>query len=114
MIDLESVDHIYLYPGNTDLRKGRNTLGHMANEIAKNDKLHKIFIFCNSKEKLIKVYEKDITGVWVYIRSLDSSKFGWPRNISEAKEINKSQLERLLKGLQYINFSSKNTDYNCY
>lgn len=72
------------------------------------------FTICNSKEKLIKVYEKDTTGVWVYIRSLDSSKFGWPRNISEAKEIKKSQLERLLKGLQYINFSSKNTDYNCY
>ena len=26
MIDLESIDHIYLFPGSTDLRKGRHSL----------------------------------------------------------------------------------------
>lgn len=25
MIDLESIDHIYLFPGSTDLRKGRHS-----------------------------------------------------------------------------------------
>ena len=29
MIDLSSIDHIFLYPGHTDLRKGRISLTHM-------------------------------------------------------------------------------------
>ena len=81
MIDLSTIDHIFLYPGNTDLRKGRVALRHM--------------------------YEKDTTGVWVYIRSLDESRFGWPKNINEAKQINKSQVEWLLRGLKYIKFDEK-------
>ena len=28
MIDLENIDHIYLFPGSTDLRKGRNALSY--------------------------------------------------------------------------------------
>ena len=29
MIDLEDIDHIYLYPGSTDLRKGRQALSFL-------------------------------------------------------------------------------------
>jgi hypothetical protein len=113
MIDLENIDHIYLYPGCTDLRKGRKSLGHMALELAKEDKEHKLFIFCNRESKLIKIYEKDETGVWVYIRSLDESRFGWPKNMKEALEINRSQVEWLLKGLKFISYKKqeKNIDY---
>ena len=105
MVDLSTIDHIFLAPGHTDLRKGRNALRYMAQEISKDDGQHKLFLFCNKYEKLIKIYEKDETGVWVYIRSLDESKFGRPKNINEAKEINKSQIEWLLRGLKYIKFS---------
>ena len=113
MIDLENIDHIYLYPGYTDLRKGRNTLGHMSMELAKNDKEHILFIFCNRRSKMIKIYEKDQTGVWVYIRTLDDSKFGWPSNMKEALEINRSQIEWLLHGLKFISYKKKeeNIDY---
>lgn len=114
MIDLSSVDHIFLYPGATDLRKGRIALSHMSLEISKNDNKHKLFIFCNRANKLIKIYEKDETGVWIYIRALDESKFGWPNTINEAKEINKSQIERLLKGLKYINFTDNKEDVSFY
>lgn len=108
MIDLSTVDHIFLYPGSTDLRKGRVALSSMAYEISKDDNLHKIFLFCNRENKLLKIYEKDDCGVRVYIRSLDESKFGWPKNIKETKEINKSQIEWLLKGLSFIKFSDNN------
>ena len=36
MIDLENIDHIYLFPGSTDLRKGRNGLSVLAAKIQKN------------------------------------------------------------------------------
>lgn len=44
MIDLNSIDKIYLYPGTVDLRKGMNTLGYMASQINKEDGLHKLFL----------------------------------------------------------------------
>ena len=103
MIDLENIDHIYLFPGSTDLRKGRNALSTLAAKIQKNDGLHELFLFCNRSNRLIKVYEKDDTGVWVYIRSLDETRFPWPNNIKEACKINKSQINWLLKGLKFEN-----------
>ena len=101
MIDLESIDHIYLFPGTTDLRKGRYSLSLLAERIKTDNKEHELFLFCNRKNELIKVYEKDETGVWVYIRSLDETRFPWPRNCEEAKMINKAQLSFLLKGLKF-------------
>ena len=41
MIDLEDIDHIYLYPGSTDLRKGRQALSSLA------AKFIKIMVFMN-------------------------------------------------------------------
>ena len=40
MIDLESIDHIYLFPGSTDLRKGRHSLALLARRIYAGDGLH--------------------------------------------------------------------------
>ena len=101
MIDLESIDHIYLFPGTTDLRKGRYSLSLLAERIKTDNKEHELFLFCNRKNELIKVYKKDETGVWVYIRSLDETRFPWPRSCEEAKMINKAQLSFLLKGLKF-------------
>ena len=101
MIDLESIHHIYLFPRTTDLRKGRYSLSLLAERIKTDNKEHELFLFCNRKNELIKVYEKDETGVWVYIRSLDETRFPWPRSCEEAKMINKAQLSFLLKGLKF-------------
>ena len=94
MIDLENIDHIYLFPGSTDLRKGRNGLSTLAAKIQKNDGLHELFLFCNRSNRLIKVYEKDDTGVWVYIRSLDETRYPWPNHIKDTSNW-------LLKGLKF-------------
>lgn len=37
MIDLETVDKVYLYPGSTDLRKGMNALSYLVGELEKED-----------------------------------------------------------------------------
>ena len=109
MIDLEDIDHIYLYPGSTDLRKGRQALSSLAAKIYNDNGLHELFLFCNRKNELIKIYEKDETGVWVYIRSLDETRFPWPNNIKEACKINKAQLNWLLKGLKLEKMEEKNS-----
>lgn len=102
MIDFNTIDKIYLYPGSTDLRKGLNKLSYLASEIDEDDHLHKLYIFCNRKEQLIKIYEKDETGVWIYLKKLDESRFGWPANMKEAMNINKEQLTWLMLGLKVI------------
>ncbi|MGN1384652.1 MAG: IS66 family insertion sequence element accessory protein TnpB [Clostridia bacterium] len=107
MIDLENVDHVYLYPGSTDLRKGRHSLASLTAKIYRDDNFHDLFIFCNRKNELIKIYEKDETGVWVYIRSLDETRFPWPNNIKEASKINKAQLNWLLRGLKFERIDEK-------
>ncbi len=101
MIDLESIDHIYLFPGSTDLRKGRHSLALLAGRIHAGEGSHELFLFCNRKNELIKIYEKDSTGVWVYIRSLDETRFPWPNSVAEACEINKAQINWLLKGIEF-------------
>ena len=45
MIDLENIDHIYLFPGSTDLRKGRNALSTLSAKIQKNDGKHELYLF---------------------------------------------------------------------
>ena len=59
MIVLSTTDHIYLYPGVTDLLKGRNSLRHMAYEISKDDNQYKLFLFCNRNTNLIKIGDPD-------------------------------------------------------
>ena len=81
----------------------------MAAKIYNDNGLHELFLFCNRKNELIKIYEKDETGVWVYIRSLDETRFPWPNNIKEACKINKSQLNWLLKGLKLEKMEEKNS-----
>ena len=107
MIDLETIDKVYLYPGSTDLRKGMNALSYLVGELEKEDHLHKLFLFCNRKEKMIKIYEKDETGTWVYLKRLDESRYGWPKDLKEAMNINKEQLTWLLLGLKVIKNPNK-------
>lgn len=107
MIDLENLDKVYLYPESTDLRKGINALSYLVGELEKDDHLHKLFLFCNRKEKIIKIYEKDETGTWIYIKRLDDSRYGWPKDIKEAMNINKEQLSWLMQGLKVIKNPNK-------
>lgn len=114
MIDLDTVDKIYLYPGSTDLRKGINGLSYLVGELNKEDHMHKLFLFCNRKEKMIKIYEKDATGTWIYLKRLDESKYGWPKNSKEAMNINKEQLTWLLLGLKVIKNPYENMQKDIY
>ena len=37
----------------------------------------------------------------MYIRSLDETRFPWPNSVAEACEINKAQINWLLKGIEF-------------
>ena len=104
MIDLEDIDHIYLYPGSTNLRKGRQALSSLTAKIYNDGGLDELFLFCNRKGTILKVEERDETGTWLYTRTVDRSKIGWPQDFSQAEEINRDQIVWLLQGLRAIGF----------
>ena len=67
-------------------------------------KEHELFLFCNRAGTILKVVERDETGTWLYTRTVDRSKFGWPQDFSQAEEINRDQIVWLLQGLRAIGF----------
>ena len=44
---------------------------------------------------------------WVYLKRLDESRYGWPKDLKEAMNINKEQLTWLLLGLKVIKNPNK-------
>lgn len=104
MIDLSRVSHIYLMPGPTDLRRGTIGLISLLPQAGKEARSHELFLFCNRTATMIKVVERDETGTWLYVRTVDRSKFGWPKDAEAAEEINRDQIVWLLQGLKAISF----------
>lgn len=102
MIDVSKVDRFLLYPGHVDLRKGMSTLGALVASVEVPAGKRAVFLFCNQSETMIKVFERDDEGTWLYVRGLDGARFGWPRDQSEALAIDKRQLTWLLMGLRAI------------
>ena len=92
MIDLSRVKHIYLMPGPTDLRRGSIGLISLLPQAGLEAKEHELFLFCNRAGTILKVVERDETGTWLYTRTVDRSKFGWPQDFSQAEEINRDQI----------------------
>ena len=58
-----------------------------------------LYLFCGRKSDRIKALYHDKTGfVLLYIR-LDSRRFQWPRNASEARSITRQEYRWLMEGL---------------
>jgi len=58
-----------------------------------------LYLFCGRKSDRIKALYHDKTGfVLLYIR-LDSGRFQWPRNASEARSITRQEYRWLMEGL---------------
>lgn len=102
MIDLSTVENIYLAPGPTDLRKSIDGCSALVQYNMFLDPFSaSIFIFCNRSKNTIKVLEWDGNGFWLHTKKLvGKDKFRWPKNEEETYLlIDKRQLSWLLDGL---------------
>lgn len=101
MIDIDSIDNIYVVTGKTDLRKGIDGYAHIVQDTLKLDPFSKsIFIFCNRQHNKIKVLAYDNNGFWLMYKRLDKSTFKWIRDSDDKSiSISKKQLRWLLEGL---------------
>lgn len=104
MIDLTTVDGVYLYSEIIDFRYGILSLAGIItskfNDIGKYT--NSLFIFCNRKRTQIKILQIDRLGIWLYTRRLTKAKFVYPENNEGIYKITKEDLKVIISGLEFI------------
>lgn len=103
MINGLSVNHVYLAPGVTDMRKSINGLSLIVSEQFGHDPFAgSIFVFCNRSRDKLKILYWECNGFWLYYRRLDKGKFQWPIELNEHPlSLTLRELHWLLEGLSY-------------
>ena len=100
MLNIESVDQVYLAPGVTDLRKSIDGLSALVSAVFELDPFSdRWFVFCNRQRNKLKILRWDTNGFWLYYRRLERGGFKWPIQTGPALSITRRQLQWLLDGL---------------
>jgi transposase len=101
MLNVASVDRVYLARGSTDLRKSIDGLAILVKEEFDLDPFApSLFVFCNRQRDKLKILHWDHNGFWLYYRRLERGKFQWPSEDSSVPlKIGSRQLRWLLDGL---------------
>lgn len=102
MIDLSTVNEIYLYTGTTDFRYGIYGLSKIVlSQFERNTIKHNLYLFCSKSKKCIKILEFEDNGVLMYYKKLDVGKFIYPET-GVMEMISKEDLKILLNGLDFV------------
>jgi len=100
MLNIESVEQVYLAPGITDLRKSIDGLSALVSAVFELDPFSdRWFVFCNRQRDKLKILRWDTNGFWLYYRRLERGRFKWPLQTGPALSITRRQLQWLLDGL---------------
>lgn len=101
MLNVNSVDRVYLARGSTDLRKSIDGLAILVKEGFDLDPFSSsLFVFCNRKRDKLKILHWDHNGFWLYYRRLEKGTFHWPSEGNAVPlSIDRRQLRWLLDGL---------------
>jgi transposase len=100
MLNLESVEKVYLAPGATDLRKSIDGLSAMVSAVFEMDPFSDCwFVFCNRQRDKLKILRWDTNGFWLYYRRLERGRFKWPVQTGAPVSITRRQLSWLLDGM---------------
>jgi len=102
MIDYQSITHIYMAQGVTDLRKGIDGYAALVSGVMKLDPFSSsLFLFSNRTKDKLKILVWDGNGFWLCYKRLESGKFKWLKssNDNPTFALSKQQLSWLLEGL---------------
>jgi transposase len=100
MLNIESVERVYLAPGVTDLRKSIDGLSALVTAVFELDPFSdRWFVFCSRQRDKLKILRWDTNGFWLYYRRLERGRFKWPVQTGPAVSITRRQLQWLLHGL---------------
>lgn len=103
MIDVNTVKHVYIAKGATDLRKGIDGYANIISAQFQLDPFsNSLFIFCNRYKDKMKVLYWERNGFWLFYKRLEQGKFKWGKNSEDSgeREITHQQLRWLLEGLE--------------
>ncbi|MHC9538165.1 MAG: IS66 family insertion sequence element accessory protein TnpB [Vulcanimicrobiota bacterium] len=101
MLNLETVQQVYLAPGSTDMRKSIDGLAVLVSAVFRlNPFSESWFVFSNRERDKVKILRWDHNGFWLYYRRLERGRFRWPSSEEgQAMVISRRQLQWLLDGL---------------
>ncbi len=100
MVDLSKIEHIYIYPGLTDMRLGIFGLRTKILETAELE-VGSLYMFCSKSGNQIKILEITNSSTWLYQNKLIHGKFIWPMKGDKA-ELSKEELKLIIDGAGLI------------
>ena len=112
MVDLKNIEHIYIFPGLTDMRLGIFGLRKLISETSKLQ-TNSLYIFCSKNRNQVKLIEISDSSIWLYQNKLVHGKFLWPK-IGEKTELTRNQLKMIIEGsglVDSIENKGKKTSY---
>jgi hypothetical protein len=112
MIELKSIEHIYLHPGKTDLSLGMYGLRKLIAE----PKPHCLCVFAGKSMSAIKIIETEEHACWLYQKKLFKGKFQYPSE-GEESELTKEEISYIIEGVSLvarIESKDKKTNYRYY
>src|SRR3954470_20922479 len=102
MLHLSSACNYYLYLGNTDMRKGFDSLsGLVSSQMQLNALSGSVFIFLNKKHNQVKLLLWEGDGFALYYKRLEQGTFEIPGadDKKESLSISSQQLQLILQGI---------------
>jgi transposase len=100
MIPLPSGVRVWIAVGQTDMRRGMNSLALLVQEALKRDPHGgDLYVFRGKSGKLVKILWHDGLGMSLYAKRLECGRFIWPSTSGEAVTISVAQLGYLLEGI---------------
>lgn len=84
------------------MRKQINGLAIIAELIMRQEPCSgNLFLFCGRNRKVLKALYWDRNGFCLWMKRLETDHFPWPRNATEALEIDREQILLLLRGIDF-------------
>ena len=102
MISFPPGTKVWLAAGKTDMRRGIQGLGAIAQTVLNEDPLSgHVFVFRGRNSDRIKLLHYDGQGFCLFYKVLNKSTFVWPAAKDGKVSITPSQLASLLEGMDY-------------
>ena len=110
MIELNSINRVYVFTGATDFRKGMHGLLKLVTSHFDQDSIYNMmFLFYNKDKTCVKILQRDSTGLWMYQKRLDKGKFMFPDTNTNVM-ISPDELKIILTGLDFLRILEQNDE----
>ena len=114
MVDLSGIEHLYIFPGVTDMRLGIYGLRKILIGIEGEIKTDSIYLFCGKSKNQIKMIQTNEQSIWLYQNKLIKGKFAWPEK-GDKTDLNREQLLMILNCMSLISeIENKGKHFSMY